>query len=101
MKPTHSNAHWWLGVADLLAHGVQHGVVKLQRIHLSVADESFRVLEAIPATRHSSRIVRVCHHEISRLSYTGLSLAGRAAAGLAARAAAGHVRKHDLNMNNS
>ena len=53
MKPTHSNAHWWLGVADLLAHGVQHGVVKLQRIHLSVADESFRVLEAIPATRHT------------------------------------------------
>jgi len=101
MKPTHSNTHWWLGVADLLAHGVQHGAVKLQRIHLSVADESFRVLEAIPATRHSSRIVRVCHHEISRLSYAGVSLAGRAAAGVAARAAAAHNQQHDLNVNNS
>ena len=50
MNNGNSDMHWWLGLVDLLAHGVQHGAVKLQRVHLSVAEESFRILENVPVT---------------------------------------------------
>lgn len=97
MKGPDNHVHWWLGVTDLLAQGMQHGAIKLKRVHLSIADESFRVLEAIPVTRPASRVVRVCHHGISRISYTSVELAGRGVALLAASAAARGVinGKHD------
>ncbi|MGC8120322.1 hypothetical protein [Marinobacter sp. VGCF2001] len=79
MKNGDGNAHWWLGVADLLGHGVQHGAVKLQRVHLSVAEESFRILESVPVTRPGARVVRVWHHGIARLSYGSVAMAGRLA----------------------
>ncbi|MBE0487003.1 hypothetical protein [Marinobacter sp.] len=87
MKGPDNNTHWWLGVAELAAHGIQHGAEKLKRVHLSIADESFRVLEAIPVTRSASRFVRVCHHSIARVSYGSVSLAGRVVAEGAASAA--------------
>lgn len=86
MKGPENNVHWWLGVADLLAHGMQHGAVKVKRVHLAIADESFRVLETIPVTRPGSRVVRGCHHGISHLSYASVALAGRTIAQLAASA---------------
>ncbi len=103
MKGPENNVHWWLGVADLLAHGLQHGTVKLKRVHLSLADESFRVLEAIPVTRSGSRVVRVCHHSVSHLSYAAVSMAGRAIAVLAGNASSRRVvaQKYDENVNNS
>jgi hypothetical protein len=84
MKGPDNNVHWWLGVAELGAHGMQHGAVKLKRVHLSIADESFRVLETIPVTRPVSRVVRVWHHGISNVSYTSVELHGHAVAQLAA-----------------
>lgn len=98
MSEHHSNKHWWLGVADLLAHGVQHGAVKLQRVHLAVADESFRLLEAVPLTRPGARVVRLCHHEISRVSYGSVALAGRLATHVTGRAPEG---ERGGNVNNS
>ncbi len=88
MNGPDNHVHWWLGVADLLGHGMQHGAIKLKRVHLSIADESFRVLEAIPVTRPASRVVRICHHGISHISYSSVELAGQAVALLAAAAAA-------------
>jgi hypothetical protein len=84
MKGPDNNVHWWLGVAELVAHGIQHGAVKLKRVHLSIADESFRVLETIPVTRPVSRVVRGWHHGISNVSYTSVELHGHAIARLAA-----------------
>lgn len=78
MKKTNEHGkHWWLGVADLLGHGLHHGSDKLERVHLSIADESFRVLERIPVTRPWSRSVREVHHGVSRLTYRSLGLAAR------------------------
>lgn len=69
--------HWWLGVADLMGHGLYHGSEKLERVHLSIAEESFRVLDRIPVTRPWSRSVREVHHGVSRLSYRSIALAAR------------------------
>jgi len=90
--------HWWLSVADLVAHGVQHGAVKLQRVHLSVAEESFRILESVPVTRPGARVVRVWHHSISRLSYGTVAMAGQLATTLTSR----QLReRHERKVNNS
>ncbi len=91
MNKGNGDMHWWLGLVDLLAHGVQHGAVKLQRVHLSVAEESFRILETVPVTRPGARVVRVWHHGISRLSYGSVVLAGAAVA----RAAGGYLQVRD------
>ena len=70
---------WWLGMGDLLTQGASHSAIKLERVHLAIADETFGILERVPVTRPWSRLVRVSHHGISRLSYRSVSLA---AAGL-------------------
>lgn len=98
MNKGEGNTHWWLSVADLVAHGVQHGAVKLQRVHLSVAEESFRILESVPVTRPGARMVRVWHHSISRLSYGSVAMAGQLATTLTSR----QLReRHDRKVNNS
>lgn len=86
MKGPENHVHWWLGVADILGHGLQHGAVKLKRVHLAIADESFQVLEAIPVTRQASRMVRSCHDGVSHLTYASVEFAGRTVAQLAAAA---------------
>lgn len=70
---------WWLGMGDLLTQGATHSAIKLERVHLAIADETFSILERLPVTRPWSRLVRVSHHGIARLSYRSVSLA---AAGL-------------------
>ncbi|WP_323750535.1 hypothetical protein [Marinobacter sp.] len=77
MSDMNNNLQWWRGLADVLGHGLQHGATQLQRVHLSVADETFRALDVIPVVRPTSRMVRVCHHGISALSYSSVSFAGR------------------------
>lgn len=91
MNKGNGDMHWWLDLVDLLAHGVQHGAVKLQRVHLSVAEESFRILEAVPVTRSGARVVRVWHHGISRLSYGSVAMAGAAVT----RITDGYLRERD------
>lgn len=98
MNKGEGNTHWWLSVADLVSHGVQHGAVKLQRVHLSVAEESFRILESVPVTRPGARVVRVWHHGISRLSYGSVAMAGQLVTTLTGR----QLReRHDGKVNNS
>lgn len=101
MTHMNDNLQWWRGLADVLGHGVQHGAEQLKRVHLSVADETFQVLNTIPVTRPVSRIVRACHHGISTLSYASVSLAGRAVVGLAGVAprAGGAAQTDDESMN--
>lgn len=72
-----SDIQWWLGMADLTSSGVAGASEKIERIHLSVADETFNVLNQIPVTRPVSEPVRVMHHGISRLCYRGVSSASR------------------------
>lgn len=66
---------WWIGVADVAASGLNHGALKLERVHLSIADESFNILDRVPVTRPWSENIREIHHGISRLSYRSVSLA--------------------------
>lgn len=73
--------NWWAGVADVAASGLNHGALKVERIHLSIADETFNILQRVPITRPWSETVRVVHHGISRFSYRSVSLV---AAGLEA-----------------
>lgn len=68
---------WWLGVADLVTTGLSHGAQTVERVHISIADETFNVLERIPVTRPVSEPVRFMHHGISRLSYRSVAGCGR------------------------
>lgn len=74
MKTGKEQGHeWWLGFADIVTHGVAQGVLKLERVHLSIADETFHVLDRIPVTRPWSEAVRFTHHTVSRLSYRSVA----------------------------
>ena len=42
------NRNWWAGVADITASGLNHGALKVERIHLSIADETFNILQRVP-----------------------------------------------------
>lgn len=59
------NRNWWAGVADITASGLNHGALKVERIHLSIADETFNILQRVPITRPWSEAVRSIHHGIS------------------------------------
>ena len=72
-----NNTRWWFGVADLAGVSLEEAALGLERVHLSIADETFNVLHAIPVTRPVSEPVRVMHHGISRLSYRSVALLGR------------------------
>ncbi|XOZ32568.1 hypothetical protein ACMDCT_10150 [Halomonadaceae bacterium KBTZ08] len=76
-EQSRANARWWFGVADLAGISVAEAALGLERIHLSIADETFRILEAIPVVRPVSVPVRLMHHGISRLSYRSVAFAGR------------------------
>lgn len=65
---------WWLGMADLLASGSGHGVEKIKRVHLAIADESFQALDAFAVTRPWARVVKQSHDGISGLCYGAVQL---------------------------
>ncbi|MGF2686655.1 hypothetical protein ACQUWM_09165 [Marinobacter sp. DUT-3] len=74
MKTGKEQGHeWWLGLADIVTHGVAQGVHKLERVHLSIADETFNVLDRVPVTRPWSQAIRFTHHNLSRLSYRSVA----------------------------
>ncbi len=75
-QQSNSQVHWWLGVADLITTGLHQGAVTVERVHISIADETFNVLEKIPVTRPVSEPVRLVHHGISRLSYRSVAGCG-------------------------
>ncbi|MEQ6885768.1 hypothetical protein [Salicola sp. Rm-C-2C1-2] len=72
-----SSTRWWFGMADLAGVSLEEAALGLERVHLSIADETFNVLRAVPVTRPVSEPVRLMHHGISRLSYRSVALLGR------------------------
>jgi len=72
---TRHDSNWWFGVADMAASGINHGALKLERVHLSIADETFNLLRQVPVTRPWSESIRTVHHGISRISYRSVALA--------------------------
>ena len=67
--------NWWLGVVDIATFGLEHGALTVERVHLSIADESFDVLAKIPVTQPVSEPVRVVHHRVSIFCYRSVSIA--------------------------
>lgn len=80
------DSNWWAGVADVAASGINHGALKLERVHLSIADEAFNLLRQVPVTKPWSESIRTIHHGISRFSYRSVSLAATGLGALAIRA---------------
>lgn len=87
---------WWAGVADIVASGLTHGAVRLERVHLSIADETFDVLQQVPITRPWSENIRHAHHGISRLSYRSVSLVASSLGHLARQVTAPKSCKADI-----
>lgn len=80
MKTGTEHGHeWWLGLADILVHGVAQGAQKVERVHLSIADETFDLLDRIPVTRPWSGAVRGTHHSLSRFTYRSVAAAATGA----------------------
>lgn len=77
---------WWAGVADIAVTGLAHGSLKLERVHLSIADETFNMLQRVPVTRPFSETTRFFHHRIARVSYRSIAAVS---AGLGMLAAVG------------
>lgn len=77
--------NWWAGVADIAATGLNQGARKLERVHLSIADETFDILQRVPVTRPWSEGVRYIHHGVSRVSYRSVSLVASGLEALARR----------------
>jgi len=71
-------AEWWLGVAEVATAGLEKGALAVERVHLSIADESFNILSRIPVTRPFSDVVRDAHHGISRTCYRSVAEAAAA-----------------------
>ncbi|SDV99600.1 hypothetical protein [Marinobacter mobilis] len=69
-----ANRDWWLGVGHMVSHGLAEGAIKAQRVHLSIADETFNILARNPVTGPVSEQVRSVHHGVSRLCYGTVSL---------------------------
>lgn len=68
-----SHREWWLSLADLASAGTAVTATRLEKVHLSIADETFNVLARVPVTRPVSQRVRQIHHGISALSYRTVS----------------------------
>ena len=68
-----NNQQWWLGMADLATSGLSGAAEKIERVHLSIADETFNILKQVPTTRPVSEPVRFMHHGISRICYRGIA----------------------------
>lgn len=72
-----SRQQWWLGMADVATSGLSGAADKVERVHLSIADETFNILKRVPTTRPVSEPVRFMHHGISRICYRSISGASR------------------------
>lgn len=53
--------------------GVELGASAVRNIHMGIASIPFGILEAIPVTRHPTRIVRSLHDQISGVVYDSIS----------------------------
>ena len=72
--------------------GVDVGTNTVRAIHMGIAAIPFGILDAIPVTRHPSRLVRSVHDEISGVVYDSIS-GGNRLLGSALRLGLGQRRK--------
>lgn len=72
-----SSRDWWLGVTEMLGHGVHEGTQRIERAHLAIAEEAFRILRDIPMISATSEQVKQAHHLIAHAAYAGVAGAGR------------------------
>ena len=66
---------WWLGITDVATIATAHTAAVAERMHIAIADETFRVLNAIPVVRTASQPVQQVHHGIARCCYGSVQLA--------------------------
>jgi pimeloyl-ACP methyl ester carboxylesterase len=79
-KPdTRVKAEHLKGTMHALGAGFDQVVNTVQRVHLSIANEPFTVLEKVPVTRHASLAVKEIHHGIANVVYDALKLGSRLA----------------------
>jgi|GEM_PF-533962 len=71
------NSRWWRGFLDFATESTAVVAERLEKVHLSIADEAFDILEKVPSTRHTSETVREIHHGISRISYQSVAFSAR------------------------
>lgn len=71
------NRQWWLGFLDLASESTAVVADRLERVHMSIADETFDILERVPATRPVSEPIRDIHHGVFRLSYGAVAFSAR------------------------
>jgi hypothetical protein len=64
-------------IQDAAEKTVHLGTSGVRAVHQGIASIPFSILDAIPATRDSARIVRLAHDQISNAVYGGISGANR------------------------
>jgi hypothetical protein len=64
-------------IQDAAEKTVHLGTSGVRAVHQGIASIPFGILDAIPATRDSARIVRLAHDQISNAVYGGISGANR------------------------
>lgn len=74
--------------------GVDIGAKTVRAVHMGIAAIPFGILDAIPVTRHPSRLVRSVHDEISGVVYDSIS-GGNRLLGSALRLGLGQRGKPD------
>ncbi|MGB0513295.1 MAG: hypothetical protein ACPGJE_00485 [Wenzhouxiangellaceae bacterium] len=60
---------WWLSVAEITTSGIASAASVTERIHLEIANETFKILNRVPVVRQVSNVVQTTHHGIARLCY--------------------------------
>ncbi|MDD9893770.1 MAG: hypothetical protein OXT49_09750 [Gammaproteobacteria bacterium] len=62
---------------ELLEEGIEGTTATVRAIHKGIASIPFGILEAIPVTRDTTRVVRGTHDIISDVVYSGISAANK------------------------
>lgn len=72
------NQQQLLEAQEILESSIHGTTAAVRAIHLGIAAIPFGVLEAIPATRDTTKVVRGTHNLISDVVYSSISVANRA-----------------------
>lgn len=68
---------WWLGVAEMLGQGLDQGTRRVERAHLAIAEESFRILREVPLIKPVSEHVKRTHDLIAGGAYASVGGLGK------------------------
>lgn len=68
---------WWLGVTEMLGQGLYQGTKRVERAHLAIAEESFRILREVPLIKPVSESVKRTHDLVAVGTYAGVGGLGK------------------------